>query len=101
MPEHHPGEMGGTMRLGQRRTEFKTDASVIRQLYSGADSVDERHRHRYEVNPELVTHFEDKGMHFVGHDTEGKRMEILELEGQSHQSLVMVLLNLLHDYARF
>lgn len=29
MPEHNPGQMGGTMRLGRRRTLFKSDASVM------------------------------------------------------------------------
>ena len=81
MPEHHPGDMGGTMRLGKRTTEFKTERSVMRQLYGGVQSIEERHRHRYEVNPDLVHHFEEKGMRFVGHDVEGKRMEILELDG--------------------
>ncbi|XP_036001478.1 CTP synthase 1 isoform X2 [Fundulus heteroclitus] len=49
MPEHNPGQMGGTMRLGKRRTIFKTSNSVLRKLYGDADYVDERHRHRFEV----------------------------------------------------
>ena len=44
------------------------------------DSIEERHRHRYEVNPEMVDQFEAAGMKFVGHDSEHKRMEIMELE---------------------
>lgn len=31
MPEHNPGQMGGTMRLGKRRTIFKTNSSVLRE----------------------------------------------------------------------
>lgn len=31
MPEHNPGQMGGTMRLGQRRTIFKTNNSILRE----------------------------------------------------------------------
>uniref|UniRef100_A0A4W4FWS6 CTP synthase n=1 Tax=Electrophorus electricus TaxID=8005 RepID=A0A4W4FWS6_ELEEL len=80
MPEHNPGQMGGTMRLGKRRTIFKTKSSILRKLYGDADHVDERHRHRFEVNPELKQHFEEKGFHFVGQDMEGERMEIIELE---------------------
>jgi len=80
MPEHNQGELGGTMRLGQRKTIFKTHASVIRKLYSSADSVLERHRHRYEVNPTLVHHFEQHGFRFVGQDVDGERMEIFELD---------------------
>ena len=44
------------------------------------DSIEERHRHRYEVNPEMVDQFEAAGMKFVGHDSEHKRMEIMELD---------------------
>ncbi|RLW07892.1 hypothetical protein DV515_00003657 [Chloebia gouldiae] len=82
MPEHNPGDMGGTMRLGKRRTVFKTENSVLRKLYGDEMFVEERHRHRYEVNPELTHCFEEKGLKFVGHDTEGNRMEIIELESR-------------------
>uniref|UniRef100_A0A4W3J6H3 CTP synthase n=1 Tax=Callorhinchus milii TaxID=7868 RepID=A0A4W3J6H3_CALMI len=80
MPEHNPGEMGGTMRLGKRRTILKDSSSVLRRLYGVQDYVEERHRHRYEVNPELRNNFEDKGFRFVGQDVEGERMEIIELD---------------------
>ena len=43
--------------------------------------MDERHRHRYEVNPELVPQFEEQGLRFVGKDETGTRMEIVELTG--------------------
>ena len=52
------------------------------------DSVEERHRHRYEVNPDLVDEFEAAGMKFVGHDSENRRMEIMELD--NHQFYVAV-----------
>uniref|UniRef100_A0AAR2K178 CTP synthase n=1 Tax=Pygocentrus nattereri TaxID=42514 RepID=A0AAR2K178_PYGNA len=84
MPEHNPGQMGGTMRLGKRRTIFKSNSSILRKLYGDADHVDERHRHRFEVNPELKHHFEKKGLHFVGQDTEGQRMEVIELEDHAY-----------------
>ncbi|KAF7665342.1 hypothetical protein LDENG_00146380 [Lucifuga dentata] len=80
MPEHNPGQMGGTMRLGKRRTIFKSSNSILRKLYGDVDYVDERHRHRFEVNPELKHHFEQKGLHFVGQDVEGERMEVIELD---------------------
>uniref|UniRef100_A0A8C6SJW5 CTP synthase n=1 Tax=Neogobius melanostomus TaxID=47308 RepID=A0A8C6SJW5_9GOBI len=50
MPEHNPGQMGGTMRLGKRRTIFKTNSSVLRKLYGDAEYVEERHRHRFEAS---------------------------------------------------
>ncbi|XP_052865062.1 CTP synthase [Anopheles cruzii] len=83
MPEHHTGVLGGTMRLGTRTTIFKGN-SKIRKLYNNLDQIDERHRHRYEVNPEYVTVLEDNGMRFVGHDSEKQRMEIIELEGHPY-----------------
>jgi CTP synthase len=50
-------------------------------LYGGLKEVEERHRHRYEVNPAVVAELEAKGLAFVGHDVDGQRMEILELPG--------------------
>lgn len=87
MPEHNPGELGGTMRLGRRTTLFKTDKSILRQLYQ-KDSIEERHRHRYEVNPDYVQKFESSGLTFVGHCEENKRMEVVEL--QDHPYYVAV-----------
>ncbi|XP_078094414.1 CTP synthase 1 isoform X3 [Mustelus asterias] len=80
MPEHNPGEMGGTMRLGKRKTILKEKNSVLRRLYKNCDYVEERHRHRYEVNPEMRNNFEERGFRFVGQDVEGERMEIIELD---------------------
>ncbi|XP_041068908.1 CTP synthase 1 isoform X1 [Carcharodon carcharias] len=80
MPEHNPGEMGGTMRLGKRKTILKEKNSVLRKLYKDSDYIEERHRHRYEVNPEMRNNFEEKGFRFVGQDVEGERMEIIELD---------------------
>lgn len=80
MPEHNSGQMGGTMRLGQRRTIFNSTSSVLRKLYGDVEYVDERHRHRFEVNRELKHHFEKKGFQFVGQDVKGERMEVIELD---------------------
>ncbi|XP_031623215.1 CTP synthase [Contarinia nasturtii] len=81
MPEHHPGIMGGTMRLGKRTTVFKDNCtSTIKKLYGSPKSVDERHRHRYEINPKYVPQLEEAGLKFVGTDEEATRMEIVELK---------------------
>uniref|UniRef100_A0A3Q3VZD6 CTP synthase n=1 Tax=Mola mola TaxID=94237 RepID=A0A3Q3VZD6_MOLML len=80
MPEHNPGQMGGTMRLGKRRTIFKSKTSVMRKLYGNVDHIDERHRHRFEVNPLLKADFEKNGLQFVGQDMQGERMEVIELD---------------------
>ncbi|KAJ2503163.1 CTP synthase ura7 [Coemansia sp. RSA 1972] len=89
MPEIDRTTMGGTMRLGSRPTKFQDSdvarRSAIKKLYGGVEQVHERHRHRYEVNPEIVRELEGKGMHFVGRDAEtGERMEILELDGHAY-----------------
>ncbi|KAI9478601.1 MAG: CTP synthase [Benjaminiella poitrasii] len=82
MPEISKTHLGGTMRLGLRPTLFQpnTEDSVVRKLYGGKVSVDERHRHRYEVNPIHIETFEKNGLKFIGRDEKGERMEIVELD---------------------
>ncbi|XP_078033895.1 CTP synthase [Augochlora pura] len=84
MPEHNPGLMGGTMRVGKRRTRFTDHNSIIKQLYGNKNYIEERHRHRYEINPKYITDLQDAGLHFVGHDDDNLRMEIAELEGHTY-----------------
>ncbi|XP_016560319.2 CTP synthase isoform X2 [Capsicum annuum] len=79
MPEGSKTHMGGTMRLGSRRTYFQVKDSKSAKLYGNRSFVDERHRHRYEVNPDMVQQFEDAGLSFTGKDKSGRRMEIVEL----------------------
>ena len=79
MPEISTTHLGGTMRLGSRPTLFQVDDCKVKRLYGGLESVDERHRHRYEVNPELIDRLEAAGLTFVGKDETGQRCEILEL----------------------
>jgi CTP synthase len=80
MPEISTEHMGGTMRLGARRTVLQTMQCATAKLYQRERDVFERHRHRYEVNPALVPRLEAEGLRFVGKDETGERMEILELE---------------------
>ncbi|WP_226023132.1 glutamine hydrolyzing CTP synthase [Halomicrobium salinisoli] len=76
LPEQYEVEdMGGTMRLGTHETEIEP-GTLAADLYGGT-SCTERHRHRYEVNPEYIDDLEDAGLVFSGH--ENNRMEILEL----------------------
>ena len=77
-------DMGGTMRLGSRQTNLQTEDCDAFRLYGGDMEIHERHRHRYEVNPEMVDELEAAGMRFVGKDTEGERMEIIELTGHPY-----------------
>ena len=79
MPEISKTHLGGTMRLGSRPTLWQHEGSTIRELYGLGESVDERHRHRYEVNPDLIERIEEAGFVFVGKDESGQRCEIFEL----------------------
>ncbi|KAL1877085.1 hypothetical protein VTK73DRAFT_8893 [Phialemonium thermophilum] len=96
MPEGSKEQLGGTMRLGTRPTHFVegSEWSNLRALYHGASIVYERHRHRYEVNPDYVEELEKAGLNFIGKDDTGRRMEIVELKDhpffvglQSHPEL--------------
>jgi len=53
--------------------------SNVRGLYGGAGKIWERHRHRYEVNPDYIDRLERSGLEFVGKDEKGERMQLLEL----------------------
>lgn len=59
---------------------MKCSLFIFRCLYNNEEEIEERHRHRYEVNPEYVERLEKLGLHFVGVDSDRKRMEILELK---------------------
>lgn len=82
MPEIDKETMGETMRLGRRPTHFQegTEWSKMRQLYGGGKAIDERHRHRFEVNPKYIEQIETAGLQFVGKGDENKRMEIVEIK---------------------
>lgn len=110
MPEIDRTTLGGTMRLGLRPTHFQpgSEWSKLRALYaatpppspstangslvcdsasstssslaSGPPIISERHRHRYEVNPDYIDRLAAGGLAFVGKDDRGERMEILELK---------------------
>ncbi|GAB5365444.1 hypothetical protein AAMO2058_001058500 [Amorphochlora amoebiformis] len=82
MPEGSKVRFGGTMRLGSRRTNIEKD-SLGHRLYQSSH-VNERHRHRYEVNPDYVPKLEAKGLRFTGKSVDGKRMEITELKDDNH-----------------
>lgn len=84
MPEGSTTHMGGTMRLGSRRTLFHSMDCISARLYQSERHVDERHRHRYEVNPDLVPQLEEAGLRFVGRDETGQRMEIIELRNHRY-----------------
>ncbi|MEE4270065.1 MAG: CTP synthase [Thermoanaerobaculales bacterium] len=70
-------QMGGTMRLGKYPCRL-TPGSKAWEMY-GSDEVWERHRHRYEVNPEYVPLFEEKGLVVSGKSPDRIFVEVVEL----------------------
>ncbi len=77
MPEQLTVESkGGSMRLGAHEVRIQPD-TLAERLY-GRRRVWERHRHRYEVNPEYIEKLQEGGLVFSGKSLDGRRMEILE-----------------------
>lgn len=77
---------GGTMRLGDYEVFIRKD-TLAEQIY-GKNKILERHRHRYEVNPEYIERIEREGMIFSGTNKSGVRMEIVEMEAENHPFFV-------------
>ncbi len=72
-------DLGGTMRLGGQACQL-LNGSRVADLY-GKDIVVERHRHRYEVNGELVSKLEQSGLVVSGRSEDGLLVEVVELDG--------------------
>jgi CTP synthase len=70
-------DYGATMRLGEYPAVLKEGTKTF-DLY-GQKEVSERHRHRYEVNPEYIPKLEEKGLVFSGKSPDRKLMEFIEL----------------------
>lgn len=70
--------MGGTMRMGASETILE-DGSQAGKIY-GQKTISERHRHRYEVNPEYVELLEEKGLSVAGRAPSGL-VEVMETKG--------------------
>ena len=69
-------DMGGTMRLGAQRVEL-TPGSRIASIY-GRTEIWERHRHRFEINPDYLDRFREHGLQVSGRAVDG-RVEVLEI----------------------
>lgn len=75
-------DYGGSMRLGAYKAVLK-QGTVAAKAY-GSKEVSERHRHRYEVNPEYIKLLEDAGLVFSGTSPDKRLMEIAELPSSKH-----------------
>ncbi|MEG9529998.1 glutamine hydrolyzing CTP synthase [Mannheimia indoligenes] len=70
-------DLGGTMRLGSQQCHL-IEGSKARELY-GAETIEERHRHRYEVNNNLLPQIEAAGLKVTGLSADRKLVEIIEV----------------------
>lgn len=70
-------DLGGTMRLGAQQCHL-AEGSLARELY-GAETIEERHRHRYEVNNVLLPQIEKAGLKVTGLSADKKLVEIIEV----------------------
>ncbi len=75
-------ELGGTMRLGAWPCNL-SENSLAGEIYGSAE-IGERHRHRYEFNPEFKNSLEKAGLVFSGVSPDGKFVEIIELSREEH-----------------
>ena len=75
-------DMGGTMRLGLYAAALK-EGSVVQGLYK-SNLVEERHRHRYEVNNSYRPKLEEAGLVFSGTSPDGNLVEFVELPESEH-----------------
>ncbi|MCP4328830.1 MAG: CTP synthase [Alphaproteobacteria bacterium] len=72
------GNLGGTMRLGAYEAVLTPDSKVS-EIYGGAPTISERHRHRWEVNNTYAERLEQAGLRFSGMSPDGELPEIVEL----------------------
>jgi CTP synthase len=83
LPEQRTVEKkGATMRLGEQKALLKQDSKVSK-LYNSCEAF-ERHRHRYEVNPEYHKILEDNGLILSGLSPNGKLVEYIELTNHKY-----------------
>lgn len=83
MPEQNGvTNLGGTLRLGSYPCMLEP-GSLAQKIY-GADTIYERHRHRYEVNNAYREKLNACGMHFSGLSPDGRIVEMLELPGHPY-----------------
>lgn len=75
-------DYGNSMRLGDYTAVLK-EKTIARASY-GKSEIVERHRHRYEVNPQYVDEIESKGLVFSGKSKDGTLCEIAELPSDKH-----------------
>ena len=75
-------DMGATMRLGAHEIAVR-ERSTAERLY-GKTKIEERHRHRFEINPDFIGKIEKEGLEYTGRSMDDRRMEIAEIAGHPY-----------------
>ncbi|WP_211244685.1 CTP synthase [Actinospica robiniae] len=81
------GDLGGTMRLGLYPAALQ-EGSIVREVYGGVAKIEERHRHRYEVNNAYRDRIAQGGLVFSGTSPDGRLVEYIELPRETHPYFV-------------
>jgi len=81
------GDLGGTMRLGLYPA-LLAEGSLVRETYGGLAKIEERHRHRYEVNNAYREQITKGGLVFSGTSPDGRLVEFIELPRETHPYFV-------------
>ncbi len=81
------GDLGGTMRLGLYPA-LLAEGSLVRETYGGLAKIEERHRHRYEVNNAYRERIAAGGLVFSGTSPDGRLVEFIELPRETHPYFV-------------
>ncbi len=82
------GDYGGSMRLGAYTAELEK-GSLAAKIY-GKPTISERHRHRYEINPDFADTLTEHGLRISGVSPDGRLPEIIELDSKTHPFFVAV-----------
>ncbi|WP_312909937.1 CTP synthase [Stutzerimonas nitrititolerans] len=72
-------DLGGTMRLGAQECGLEAGSKVF--ACYGVERIIERHRHRYEVNNNLLPQLQDAGLKITGRSSDGALVEVVEAPG--------------------
>jgi CTP synthase len=81
-------DYGGSMRLGSYKAKLQKGSQAAK--YYGTTKINERHRHRYEVNPEYLTELRKGGLVVSGTSPNGSLAEIIELPTKVHPFFMAV-----------
>jgi len=82
--QHENIDMGGTLRLGSYEAHLDTSSKLYKDVYNKEKVVYERHRHRYEVNPDYHKVLQDNGFNLAGFSPDKRLVEFICIENHPY-----------------